>query len=127
MNRLRRIPYANEAVGALVLIALGLFFAAVLQGGVLRQWFNPTASLRVVLPEQGLSGLAAGAPIEIIGTKAGEVRRIPRNSFSVRDGWKKVPPSARARMARTRVSTVTSLRSSISASSSCIRPAPSST
>ena len=73
-----------RAVGALVLVALGLFFAAVLQAGVLRQWFNPTATLRIVLPEQGLSGLAVGAPVEILGTKAGEVRRIvldPGQSF----------------------------------------------
>lgn len=84
MNRLGRIPWANEAVGALVLVALGLFFVAVLQGGVLRQWFSPTETLRIVLPEQGLFGLAAGAPVEILGTKAGEVRRIvidPGQSF----------------------------------------------
>ena len=84
MNRLGRIPWANEAVGALVLLALGLFFVAILQGGVLRQWFSPTETLRIVLPEQGLFGLAAGAPVEILGTKAGEVRRIvidPGQSF----------------------------------------------
>jgi phospholipid/cholesterol/gamma-HCH transport system substrate-binding protein len=79
-----RFRYANEAVGALVLGALAVFFVAVLQGGVLRQWFNPTQTLRIVLPEQGLFGLAQGAPIEILGTKAGEVRRIvidPGKSF----------------------------------------------
>lgn len=84
MNRLGRIPWANEAVGALVLAALGLFFVAILQGGVLRQWFSPTGTLRIVLPDQGLFGLAAGAPVEILGTKAGEVRRIvidPGQSF----------------------------------------------
>ena len=67
-----------------MLLALGLFFVAILQGGVLRQWFSPTETLRIVLPEQGLFGLAAGAPVEILGTKAGEVRRIvidPGQSF----------------------------------------------
>jgi phospholipid/cholesterol/gamma-HCH transport system substrate-binding protein len=84
VKTLGRFRYANEAVGAFVLVALGLFFAAVLQAGVLREWFNPTATLRIVLPEQGLAGLAAGAPVEILGTKAGEVRRIvidPGQSF----------------------------------------------
>jgi len=84
MNRLGRIPWASEAVGALVLAAIGLFFIAALQGGVLRQWFSPTEKLRIVLPEQGLFGLAAGAPVEVLGTKAGEVKRIvidPGQSF----------------------------------------------
>jgi phospholipid/cholesterol/gamma-HCH transport system substrate-binding protein len=84
VKTLGRFRYANEAAGAFVLVALGLFFAAVLQAGVLREWFNPTATLRIVLPEQGLAGLAAGAPVEILGTKAGEVRRIvidPGQSF----------------------------------------------
>lgn len=68
--------YANEVVGALVLLALGIFIVAVLQAGVLRQWFNPPLTLRVLLPKDGVSGLAAGAEVEILGTRAGEVRRI---------------------------------------------------
>lgn len=84
MKRPGRVQYADEAVGALVLLALAAFFLAILQGGVLRAWFNPTATLRVVLPEQGLFGLAAGAPVEILGTKAGQIRRVvidPGQSF----------------------------------------------
>jgi hypothetical protein len=37
-------------------------------------------------------------------------RETPRSSFSVREGWKNVPPSASTRMARARVWMVTSLR-----------------
>ena len=45
---------------------------------------QPHRELRIVLPEQGLFGLAAGAPVEVLGTKAGEVKRIvidPGQSF----------------------------------------------
>jgi phospholipid/cholesterol/gamma-HCH transport system substrate-binding protein len=76
MRSTHRFRYGNEAVGALVLAALAIFIAAALQGGVLRAWFNPRVPLHVVLPEQGLFGLAPGAPVEILGTKAGEVTRI---------------------------------------------------
>jgi phospholipid/cholesterol/gamma-HCH transport system substrate-binding protein len=68
--------YANEVAGALVLLAILIFVGAVLQAGVMRQWFNPPNKLTVNLPPDGLSGLSAGAEVEILGTRAGEVRRI---------------------------------------------------
>lgn len=71
-----RLPRVNEAVGALVLTALGLFIAAVLQAGVLGPLLRPALSLRVILPPEGTAGLSAGAPVEVLGTRAGEVRRI---------------------------------------------------
>jgi len=73
MSRLR---YGNEVVGAFVLAALLAFFGAALQAGVLRNWLNPGVSLRVLLPPEGSYGLSAGAQVEILGTRAGEVRRI---------------------------------------------------
>jgi len=68
--------YVNEAVGGLVLLSLLLFIGAILQAGVLRQWFNPPLSLRVLLPADGVSGLSAGAEVEVLGTRAGTVQRI---------------------------------------------------
>ncbi len=68
--------YVNEAVGALVLLSLVLFIGAILQAGVLRQWFNPPLSLRVLLPADGVAGLSAGAEVEVLGTRAGTVQRI---------------------------------------------------
>lgn len=71
-----RFPRANEAVGALVLVALGVFVAAVLQAGVLGPLLRPALTLRVILPQEGTAGLSAGAPVEVLGTRAGQVRRI---------------------------------------------------
>jgi len=68
--------YVNETVGALVLIAGVLLVGAILQAGVLRQWFNPPLRLMVLLPPDGVSGLSAGSEVELLGTRVGEVRRI---------------------------------------------------
>ncbi|MGH6915086.1 MAG: MlaD family protein, partial [Geminicoccales bacterium] len=53
-----------------------LLVAAVIQAGVLHDWFRPSVVLRVILPEEGVGGLSRGAPVEILGTRAGEVTRI---------------------------------------------------
>jgi phospholipid/cholesterol/gamma-HCH transport system substrate-binding protein len=60
----------------LVLLAVALFLAAVLQAGLLRDWMRPTVTLRVLLPEQGGAGLAVGGEMEVLGAQAGTVRRI---------------------------------------------------
>jgi phospholipid/cholesterol/gamma-HCH transport system substrate-binding protein len=68
--------YTNEAVGALVLVTVLLFVMALVQAGRLQEWFAPGATIKVLFPEDGLFGLTEGAQVEILGTKAGEVRRI---------------------------------------------------
>lgn len=71
--------YTNEVVGALVLVAVLIFVVAVVQGGRIREWFNPSATIKVIMPDDGLFGLIEGARVEILGTHAGEVRRIVIN------------------------------------------------
>lgn len=66
----------DEWVGLVVLIATAAFFVAILQAGVLRDWFRPTSTLRIVLPEAGSAGLSVGGEVEVLGTRAGTVRRI---------------------------------------------------
>jgi phospholipid/cholesterol/gamma-HCH transport system substrate-binding protein len=68
--------YVSRRVGALVLIAFGIFAIALLQAGVLRDLFRSTLSLRVILPDSGLAGLNEGAAVQILGTDAGDVREI---------------------------------------------------
>jgi phospholipid/cholesterol/gamma-HCH transport system substrate-binding protein len=75
-QKLRRILSGDEWIGLLVLAALALFLGAVLQAGVMREWVAPSARLRVLLPDEGVSGLAAGADLEVLGTRAGTVRRV---------------------------------------------------
>lgn len=81
---LDRQRYANQAVGALLLVAVGALVAGVLEGGIVHRWLNPPATLKIILPEQGLFGLSAGASVEILGTAAGQITRIvidPDQSF----------------------------------------------
>jgi phospholipid/cholesterol/gamma-HCH transport system substrate-binding protein len=72
----RLLRHTDEWVGLLVVAALLLFLGAVLEAGVLRDWFRPVASLRILLPQEGVGGLAVGADIEVLGIHAGSIRRI---------------------------------------------------
>jgi len=66
----------NEIVGAVVLVCVALFVAALVNAGLVKNWFQPFFYLRILLPEEGVSGLAPGAEVQVLGTRAGEVRRI---------------------------------------------------
>ncbi|MGI9334419.1 MAG: MlaD family protein [Gammaproteobacteria bacterium] len=70
------LRHANAAVGAFMAVAVIIFVAALLQTGRVREWFEPSVTIKVVLPQEGLFGLSEGASVQIIGTKAGEVVRI---------------------------------------------------
>ncbi len=74
-NRVR-LRHTDRWVGLLVLAAVLIFLGALLQRGVLREWFAPSPTLIVLLPEQGTAGLGEGAAMEVLGTHAGTVRRI---------------------------------------------------
>lgn len=76
MNPLKPFRYTNEAVGAVVLLIIVVFAAAVVQTGRLKDWFEPDVKLKVILPEEGLFGLSKGAKVEILGTPAGTVEDI---------------------------------------------------
>lgn len=71
-----RLRYSDEWVGLLVIIAMLLFFGVAFEAGILSRWFQSTATLRILLPEQGSAGLSAGADVEVLGTKAGEITRV---------------------------------------------------
>jgi phospholipid/cholesterol/gamma-HCH transport system substrate-binding protein len=68
--------YANQLVGLVVLLTVLIFTVAFLFSGRVRQWMDPGGRLKVILPSDGLFGLAEGAVVEVLGTKAGQVRRI---------------------------------------------------
>lgn len=68
--------YANQLVGVIALLTVLMFAVSFLFSGRVRQWLNPGARLKVILPSAGLFGLSEGAVVEILGTKAGQVRRI---------------------------------------------------
>ena len=66
----------DEIVGAVVLACVGVFVAVLINAGLLKDWFQPSFTLRILLPDEGVSGLAPGAEVQVLGTRAGEVRRI---------------------------------------------------
>jgi phospholipid/cholesterol/gamma-HCH transport system substrate-binding protein len=66
----------DEIVGAVVLACIGVFIAVLINAGLLKDWFQPSFTLRILLPNEGVSGLAPGAEVQVLGTRAGEVRRI---------------------------------------------------
>ena len=66
----------DEAVGAIVLVCFGIFIAVLINAGLLKDWFQPSFTLRILLPDEGVAGLAPGAEVQVLGTRAGEVRRI---------------------------------------------------
>jgi phospholipid/cholesterol/gamma-HCH transport system substrate-binding protein len=68
--------YASELVGSLLLVAFIVFILALFVGGRVNEWLNPGLNVRVIMPSDGLFGLSEGASVEILGSAAGEVRRI---------------------------------------------------
>jgi len=71
-----RVRHTDAWVGLLVLAAAAVLIVAILEAGFLRDWFKPTSELRLILPTTGVAGLEVGADVEVLGTKAGIVRRI---------------------------------------------------
>jgi len=76
MSSMHRSRFQREIVGAFVLLGIVIFVVAIAQAGRLREWFDPGEDIRIVLPNEGLFGLAKGAQVDILGTPAGEVVRI---------------------------------------------------
>ncbi len=74
-----RFRYANQAVGVFVILTVIIFGTAFLFSGNVREWLDPGERIKVILPSDGLFGLAEGAEVEILGTKAGKVIRIVIN------------------------------------------------
>ena len=71
-----RLGRVSGRAGLYLLVGLGVFAFAVLQGGVLEPWFRQTATLRILLPEAGLAGLARGAEVHLFGARIGEVTEV---------------------------------------------------
>ena len=59
-----------------MLLALAVFIAAILQAGVLRGLLNPTRDPSSHHARRGVGGSGRGSAVEVLGTRAGEVREI---------------------------------------------------
>ena len=71
-----RSRYMDEWVGLVVIASVVVFLGVALQAGFLRDWFKPTETLRILLPEAGVAGLSVGADVEVLGTRAGTITRV---------------------------------------------------
>jgi phospholipid/cholesterol/gamma-HCH transport system substrate-binding protein len=71
-----RSRYMDEWVGLVVVASVIVFLGVALQAGILRDWFKPVSTLRILLPETGVAGLSVGSDVEVLGTRAGRITRI---------------------------------------------------
>ncbi|MCK8636768.1 ABC transporter substrate-binding protein [Parasaccharibacter sp. TMW2.1882] len=74
-----RSSFVDEWVGLLVLLALVILTAVLVEAGFLKQWLTPAGRLHFVLPESGVAGLAVNNDIEVMGVRVGEIRRLDLN------------------------------------------------
>ena len=77
-TRIVGIRYTNEAVGALVLLAVLIFVIALVQAGRIREWFDPGTTIKVILPAEGLFGLKEGARSKSSAPRQGGASHHPR-------------------------------------------------
>ncbi|HVI89584.1 MAG TPA: MlaD family protein [Dongiaceae bacterium] len=71
-----KLRHTDEWIGLLVIAAIVVLIVTIMQAGLLRDWFKPVSSLRLILPESGVAGLEVGASVEVLGTRAGTIRKI---------------------------------------------------
>ena len=66
----------DEIVGAVVLACIGVFIAVLINAGLLKDWFQPSFTLRILLPDEGVSGLAPGAEVQVLDASRGAGARL---------------------------------------------------
>ncbi len=80
----REMHRPRRRVAVFVVVALVIVLGALLESRVLDELLRSQRSLRVLLPESGVAGLATGATVDVLGTPAGTVDEIvirPDESF----------------------------------------------
>lgn len=75
-DRVARDRMRSFWTGLLALTVVVVFVLGLSQAERVREWIDPSRSLRLVLPDDGLYGLAEGANVEILGTRAGRITAI---------------------------------------------------
>jgi len=58
--------HSNRLVGGFLIIAFALLIFGLSQSGTVDRWLNPLQKIKVLLPQEGLFGLSAGANVEIL-------------------------------------------------------------
>jgi len=76
LSRGHKLRYANQFVGAFVLLVLGLLFTALMVVAWGQEWFVPKFTIYAYLPEEELDGLQVNTPLQILGKRVGKVTEI---------------------------------------------------
>lgn len=76
MNPKSHKPRLERAVGIFVVLTVLTACAAVLLAARAHDWFRPMHEITLVMPADGSFGLRSGAPVELMGTRVGNIDNI---------------------------------------------------
>jgi len=76
LSRGHKLRYANQFVGAFILLVVGLLFVGMVILIRSKDWFVPKEQIIAYLPEDELNGLQVNTPVQILGERVGKVTNI---------------------------------------------------
>lgn len=76
LSRGHKLRYANQLVGAFLLVVVGLLFVGLVILIRSKDWLAPKELVIAFLPEDELNGLQVNTPIQILGQRVGRVTEI---------------------------------------------------
>lgn len=76
LSRGHKLRYANQFVGAFILLVVGLLFVGMVVLIRSKNWLTPKVEIVAYLPEDDLNGLQVNTPVQILGERVGKVTKI---------------------------------------------------
>lgn len=76
LSRGHKLRYANQFVGAFILLVVGILFVGMLVLIRSKNWLTPKVQIVAYLPEDDLNGLQVSTPVQIFGERVGKVTNI---------------------------------------------------
>ncbi|HBJ38600.1 MAG TPA: hypothetical protein DDZ51_28395 [Planctomycetaceae bacterium] len=95
LSRGHKLRYANQFVGAFILLVVGLLFVGMVVLIRSKDWLTPKFPIVAYLPEDELNGLQVNTPVQILGERVGKVIDITyetKQSAELAAWW---PPNER--------------------------------
>jgi len=76
LSRGHKLRYANQLVGAFILLVVGLLFVGMVVLIRSKDWWSPKVQLVAFLPDDELNGLQVNTPVQKLGKRVGKVTNI---------------------------------------------------
>lgn len=76
LSRGHKLRYANQFVGAFILLVVCLLFAGMVVLIRSKNWLTPKVQIKAYLLEDDLNGLQVNTPVQILGERVGKVTNI---------------------------------------------------